>query len=332
LPLIPSEKRIGFWTENLLFGSPQPFAKGLKDPFGQISWSPDGSQLAISLFTGEFIRDETGQPAWELTWIALIDPSGSSVTPLVRGFLPFWSPDGRYIAYLLYSDGLSPLHLQLFDLEDKQVIEVVPFVKGEIFPKIAWLSASELAFYKGEPTIFNLQDQQIRPLLGRDLASQLDAAVPMEYITSAPAAKVFALGSSQKIWLIKWEDGKAQLFRQVDEGLDHAYWALSPDGNFLAYVSALSRQVKIIRVDDPTISVEVPAQGRGSPLIEDWSPDSTALLYVDSAGLKIVNRDGSGLYPITGEISHARWSPDGMRILGTDFNGQLWEIAVTQKP
>jgi len=60
-----SEKRPGLWTENLLLGSPQPFAKGLKDPFGQISWSPDGSQLAIILFTGEFSRDDMGQPAWE---------------------------------------------------------------------------------------------------------------------------------------------------------------------------------------------------------------------------------------------------------------------------
>lgn len=331
LPSIPSEKRPGFWTENLSLGFPQPFAKGLKDPFGQISWSPDGSQLAISLFTGEFIRDDTGQPAWELTWIALMDPSGSSVTPLVRGFLPSWSPDGRYIAYLLYPEGLSPLYLQIFDLEDKQVIEVASFKKGEIFPKMAWLSASEVAFYKGKPTAFNLQDQQVRPLLVEDFASRLDATAPMEYITAAPAAGIFALGSSQKIWLMRWEEGKAQFLRQVDDGLDHAYWALSPDGNFLAYVSALSRQVKIISVDDPTISVEVPAEGRGSPLIEGWSPDSTALLYADSAGLKIINRDGSGLRVI-GEISRARWLPDGMRILGTDFDGQLYEIAVTQKP
>jgi hypothetical protein len=332
LPPIPSGQRIGLWTENLLFGSPQPLAKGLKDPFGQISWSPDGSQLAISLFMGEFIRDEMGQPAWELTWIALMDPSGSSVTPLVRGFLPVWSPDGRYIAYLMYPEDLSPLYLQVFDLEDKRVIEVVSFKKGEIFPKIAWLSAFELAFYKGEPTVFNLRDKQIRPLLGREPASRLDVTVPMEYITAAPAAKIFALGSSQKIWLMKWEDGEAQFLYQVNDGLDHAYWALSPDGNFLAYVSPLSHQVKIIRVDDPTISVEIPAQGRGIPLIEGWSPDSIALLYVDSEGLKIVNRDGSGLQRIIGEISHARWLPDGRRILGTGLGGELWEIAVTQKP
>lgn len=332
LPPIPSEQRIGFWAENLLFGSPQPFAKGLKDPFGQISWSPNGSQLAISLFIGEFTRDDMEQPAWELTWIALVDPYGSSVTPLVKGFLPLWSPDGRYIAYLLYPDRLSLLYLQIFDLEDKQVTEVIQFKKGEIFPKIAWLSASELAFYKGEPTVFNLQDQQIRPLLGEELASRLDTVIPMEYIIAAPAAKIFALGSSQKIWLMRWEDGRAQFLHQVNDGLDHTYWALSPDGNFLAYVSALSHQVKIIRVDDPTISVEIPAQGRGSPIIEGWSPDSTALLFVDSEGLKIINRDGSGFQRITGEISHARWLPDGRRILGTDLDGALWEIAVAQKP
>jgi len=332
LPSIPSEKREGLWTENLLFSSPQPFTKGLKDPFGQISWSPDGSQLAISLFTGEFIRDDMGQPAWELTWIALIEPSGSSVTPLVRGFLPFWSPDGRYIAYLMYPEGLSPLCLQIFDLKDKRVIEVASFRKDDIFPQIAWLSASELAFYKGEPSVFNLQDQKVRPLLMEDLASKLDKDFPMRYITAAPATKIFALGSPRKIWLMKWEEGKAQPLREVDEGLDHWYWALSPDGKFLAYVSALSRQVKIIHVDEPIISVEIPIQGRGSPIIEGWSPDSTAILYVDSDGLKIVNRDGSGLQRITGEISHARWLPDGMRILGTDFDGQLWEIAVTTKP
>jgi len=332
LSSISSEKRPGLWTENLLLGSPQPFAKGLKDSFGQIFWSPDGSQLAISLFTGEFIRDDMGQPAWELTWIAIVNLSGSSVTPLVKGFLPLWSPDGRYIAYLLYPEGLSPLYLQIFDLEDKRVVEVASFKKGEIFPKIAWLSSSELAFYKGEPSVFNLQDQRVWPLLREELASGLDTAAPMEYITAAPAAKVFALGSSQKIWLMRWEDGKAQLLRQIDDGLDHAYWALSPDGKFLAYVSALSRQVKIIGVDDPIISVEIPTQGRGSPIIEGWSPDSTALLYVDFEGLKIVNRDGSGLQRITGEINHARWSPDGARILGTDFDGQLWEITVTPKP
>jgi len=44
LSSITSEKRPGLWTENLLLGSPQPFAKGLKDPFVKFS----GHQMAAN--------------------------------------------------------------------------------------------------------------------------------------------------------------------------------------------------------------------------------------------------------------------------------------------
>ncbi|HIK25059.1 MAG TPA: PD40 domain-containing protein [Thermosynechococcus sp. M46_R2017_013] len=303
----------------------------MKDPFGQITWSPDGNQFAFSLFTGEFIRDEAGQPVWEVTQIALFHLSDGSLTPLVRGFLPNWSPDRRYIAYLMYPPSMLPLRLQIFDLQTKQVTEVASFMKEDVFPKFAWLSATELAFYKGEPLVFDTRVQQTRPLLTTDLLARANHSFPLEHITTAPANGVLALGSSREILLLKWNNGTAQFIRQIDEGLDHTYWALSPDGSLLAYVSALSRQVKIVGVYDSNIFVELPATGRGSPLVEGWSPDGTALLYLDFESLKIVNRDGSGLRQIAGEFGHVRWAPDGSRIIGVGSNGQLLEIAITRQ-
>lgn len=331
LPPVPTGRRPGFWTENLVFSSPRLVGQSLKDPFGQITWSPDGNQFAFSLFTGEFIRDEAGQPVWEVTQIALFHLSDGSLTPLVRGFLPNWSPDRRYIAYLMYPPSMLPLRLQIFDLQTKQVTEVASFMKEDVFPKFAWLSATELAFYKGEPLVFDTRVQQTRPLLTTDLLARANHSFPLEHITTAPANGVLALGSSREILLLKWNNGTAQFIRQIDEGLDHTYWALSPDGSLLAYVSALSRQVKIVGVYDSNIFVELPATGRGSPLVEGWSPDGTALLYLDFESLKIVNRDGSGLRQIAGEFGHVRWAPDGSRIIGVGSNGQLLEIAITRQ-
>lgn len=332
LPTVVPGRQGAHWAENLTFGPPAPLGKDLRDGFGHIEWSPDGNQLAISLFNGEWIRDKAGKPLWKLTWITLVDRTGRFVAPLTQGFHPYWSPDAAHIAYLAYIGTLDPLYIRVVNVQTKQVIEVVSITGGGVFPLLAWLSASELAFYyKDQPVVFDIRSHQTRPLLDANLLAQTDRSFPLRVFTAVPAKNVLAVGSGRQILLLRWTNGAAQLIRRIDEGLDFIYMVISPDGDLLAYVS-LSRQLKIVGVYDKNIYIEFPGN-RYAPSIGNWSPDSKSLLYHDSGGTKIVNRDGSGLreIPNVSAFWPPIWSPRGEQITWIDGDQRLNAAAATRQ-
>jgi Tol biopolymer transport system component len=62
-----------------------PFASGYP---GEIRWSPDGTQIAVSTYDTERTHHET--------WV--VDPETGAGTHLMNGCIIVWSPDSRFLA------------------------------------------------------------------------------------------------------------------------------------------------------------------------------------------------------------------------------------------
>jgi dipeptidyl aminopeptidase/acylaminoacyl peptidase len=334
LPAIPPGRRDGFWTENITLGSPISFGKNIKNQFKWVGWSPDGTKLAFNSDEGRFILDDKGQIGWPVTSIAIVDEDTQSVSSLTQGFWPHWSPDGNQIAYLAYLDAMVPARVRIINTQTRKVTEFETFARNDEFTTLAWLSSSELAFFKGEPLVFDARMGQIRRLLDPSILAQVQAKSPLKYLTASPATGVFGVGSKSEILLLEWINSTARLLRRIPEGLDSDTWSISPDGELLAYVSLSTSQLKVVSVRNEAIRIEMPTAGRGSPWDVDWSPDSKSLLYLDVNGGKMVNKDGSGLRSLpllSGEFLSSRWSPRGNQILFVRSNGDLLTVSVVKQ-
>lgn len=133
LPPLPSYTRAGLWSENLAFGNAAPFASGFKNRYLWLDWSYDGTQLAFNLATSEFILNEEGIPVSEITFIAIADEAGQSITSLAKGFYPKWSPDGKLIAYQTYEPGEKLGYVRIINVETREETQVAAITKGEEF-------------------------------------------------------------------------------------------------------------------------------------------------------------------------------------------------------
>jgi Tol biopolymer transport system component len=89
------EGKVGLWIADVDTGESRLRLQG--DLMGQVSWSPDGKQLAITLDSA----------------IQLLTPSGTGRPRLVPGQRgnsrdPAWSPDGKSIAFSSNRDVQMP--------------------------------------------------------------------------------------------------------------------------------------------------------------------------------------------------------------------------------
>ncbi|OQY99894.1 MAG: hypothetical protein B6D41_00545 [Chloroflexi bacterium UTCFX4] len=334
LPSLPQEKRIGFWVENLSFGDTVSFGENLNDPIGPVDWSPDGKYLAISQWDGDWINDEKGNPAWEVTWITLVSPDGKTAKPLVRGFMPRWSPDGKWIAYLAYEDRMLPLHIRMVNVETLQVTEIATLFGG-LFPLPDWLSEHEIFYYDNQPLVFDTIDSATKALFDETQLAQFKSAVPLRYVTAQSELGLFALASQKDIYLFQ-RNGETKLIRHISDGINDQHWAISRDGELLVYTSAANRIIKIASITDEKRIIELPPSGRGDPIFQGWSPDEKSFLYRDVSGVWEINRDGSGRRLIS-EIARepfpfsASWSPQGDQIIVNSMEGEFTAVPVTVK-
>ena len=115
-------------------------------------------------------------------------------------------------------------------------------------------------------------------------------------------------------------------------GVGASYVTWSPDGSTLAYVSTgLGGQAvnDIYTIGpDGTGAQRVTTDGAARNSLA-WSPDGSKLLYSIPQGVYVINVGGGGLAsPCTGR--HARWSPDGQRIIfvtdAYDGNEEIYTV------
>lgn len=344
LPPLPQEKRDGFWSENLDFGEPVSHESELSVTFpnlksvgGGLEVSPDDTQIATSIWNGETTpwlgKQPPGVkigpvPIWELV---LFNLSTGKVTSLARGYNPAWSPDGGNIAFIVSDKNTDSRSLHIVNVVTGETRNATTLASDEPPVYYAWVSNSELAYYKNQFFVFDTKSGDTRSLVDAQVL-KVDPEYPLTYITSAPQVGVFALASSKEILVFAWQDGLANLIRRLEKGVENSYWNLSPDGQVLAFPNASTRQLNLEGVYDEQLSIQI-FPIHGSIFFAGWSPDSSSVFFADSDGVGIVNRDGSGLKRLSSITidQGPEWILDGTGIIWLGASGQLLTSAVERK-
>jgi Tol biopolymer transport system component len=318
LSMLSASSNSPFSVQNLRFGPAVALNKELLDPFGDIAWSPDGQALAFSLYTGSW----KAGGGWPATDIALTDVNGQNVQHLASGFSPLWSPDGNLIAYLDYSDTLDDMYIRIVDVNTKQNTLITTIRRGGEFPTLAWLSDTELVYFQDNVILFDYQTGQksklfdgvTPPLSGRSTR-------PMSALATAPKQGLIAAASGEALVILERSATGMHLLKQLNGVNYKGALSFSPDGSVLAYAANPTQQIKIVPARSDVPVVELPQAGRGPAWSIAWSPDGSSLVYADSDGVHLVNRDGSGLQKMEGlpqGTPHLAWSSRGTLALSAN--------------
>jgi Tol biopolymer transport system component len=228
------------------------------------------------------------------------------------------------IAYLDYGDNLDEGYIRIVDVNTQQVMQVTTVKRGGVYPILAWASDSELLYYQDAVILFDYRTGQKSKLLEKVVPSWQVTTRPLQIVAAVPKQNLIAVASGEVLVVLERNQDGLRILKQL-EGLDNSALAFSPDGSALVYVSGSTQQIKIVSVrgDEPVI--ELPQASRGTAWSMAWSPDSTSIVYADSDGVHLVNRDGSGLQKIEGVPSNGSprfaWSQHGSLILSANVSG-----------
>ncbi len=239
--------------------------------------------------------------------IQTMDPDGNRVRVLTRNnshdIQPRWSPDGKRILFSSNRRGNFDLWIMFSDGRCQKLITKSD--EDEIDP--SWSPDGGRIAYVSYPEI----------------------GLSEIYTMNLTTGEVKALTSNDSV------DGKP---------------AWSPDGSKIAFVSNRSGKFEIYIMNAEDGSEQMPLPGtkivnnKTYPVSEGvlggpvWSPDGTKIAFSDSLymyiGIVIVNADGTGYLPLTGDPyssqtfrdSEPSWSPDGKFIVYMSSMSGLGEI------
>jgi Tol biopolymer transport system component len=245
----------------------------------------------------------------------LVDANGQNVRRLAPGFDPVWSPSGNLIAYLDYNDDLSEGYVRIVDVTTGQVTPVTTIKRGGVYPILAWASDTELLYYQDTVMLFDYPTGQKSKLL-EGITLSFSASAPLKYLGTLPERGLIAAASGSGMVVLEKDKSGVHVLKQL-EGIGEFKPVFSPDGSALAYVSSPIGQVKIVSTRGDDFVVALPLASRGTAWSMAWSPDGASLVYADSDGVHLVNRDGSGLQRLGG------LPPDGAPRLAWSSRGSL---------
>lgn len=303
------------------------------DSFTDFAWSPDSTLLAASLITGHI---EIHSPAISgtihspVTKIVLFDRTGQQVTDLGRGGSILWSPTSQWIAYQYWEASTASAILAITDIHTGATSVVPALGKNDTYTYAAWISDTELLYFRQGLFVFDVHTGQQRKFLTDEMFNTLfvDPGYTLSAVPSAlPRLGLVAVSGVKTLAVFHYDRLATRLLYQFPPA-DMAPPSFSPNGRELAYIAARTRQLTIVSLTDsgrPAISIS--NQREVSPPFA-WSPDGSSLVYGTIDGLYIVNRDGSGLRPISGvkEVPNIlSWSIDGI-LSWTSGDGLLVDL------
>ncbi len=278
------------------------------------SWSPDGSQMVLSVGPDIYLAQGDGSEPRKLASVGgqvfgarfapdgrrirfeVVDPrngqsaiwemtrEGSNLHPLLPGWnseprecCGRWTPDGKYYLFQSFRDG----RVSIWALREK-----------------SWLR------------------EEAKPVQLTN--GPLDFLYP---VASRDGKRIFAVGSQPRCELLRY-DSKTGFVPYFD-GRSASDLAFSADGKWVAYVSIPERQLWRSRVDGSE-RLQLTPEGTAAALPR-LSPDGKQIVFM-GASLKtgwhayLISSDGSGLRELIpgAEVGYdPNWSPDGKSIVLT---------------
>jgi Tol biopolymer transport system component/DNA-binding winged helix-turn-helix (wHTH) protein len=276
-----------------------------------ISWSPNGSQLVLSVGPDIYIAKRNGSEPRKLASVGsqVFDPrftpdgsrlrfdvedprngqtaiwemtvEGTNLHPLLPGWNPEpreccgrWTPDGKYYLFQSFRDG----RVSIWALRER-----------------SWLR------------------EEAKPVQLTN--GPLDFLFP---VASRDGKRIFAVGSQPRCELLRYDSKKG--FEPYFDGRSASDLAFSADGKWVAYVSIPERQLWRSRVDG-TERMQLTPEGTLAALPR-WSPDGKQIVFMRGT-LKtgwrayLIWSDGTGLRELIrgAEVGYdPTWSPDGKSI------------------
>jgi TolB protein len=273
--------------------------------------------------------------------IYTMDADGSRLTNLTnhpaRDECPYWSPDGRSIAFFSDRDG-GGLYLMASDGSNQRLL-TAEFARCEIpDATMAWSPDGQWFSFvscpDGRPDIYAVKVD------GSHLTNLTHSPAADQHPYWSPDGRRLAFGSdrdgNQEVYVLDVQAalrGKddANLARLTDNSATDVPAGWSPDGSRLLFLSD--------RDGNPEVYVMAADGSAQSRLTTDsaldyypaWSPDGRWIAFISTRDgnheIYVMAPDGSGQRNLTAspaEDSQFWWSPDGAQIAVSSVQGEAW--------
>ena len=326
----PDNQRLAYADLNTLYlanadGTGPRKLSTLPSPAIDISWSPDGRELALSL------RDpKTNTPhLWEIssdgTNLHPMFPGWRSGAPTVGGN---WTPDGKYFVFespieshsqiwavreagsLLYKVSHQPVQLTSGTIS---YVRPVPGRNGETL-------FAEAGFSRGELNRYNPQAKTFGPYLGGISASEVAFSKDGQWVA-------YVTYPDGILWRSKLDGSdKLQLTSSPAYPMLPSW---SPDGKQIFYYAVIgrNRRSKIYEVPfDGGAPQELMPKVAGNQADPSLSPDGHSLAFGELSGdsgiIRILDLKTGQIttLPASQGLFSPRWSPDGKSIAAIQSN------------
>jgi len=276
--------------------------------FGRVSWSTDGTLIAVSRSRGGMNRE-----------IWTVPSQGGAATRLTKdqqgvvSDMPVFAPDGRGIVHRSNRGGASNLWWQ--PLDAKSPVQLTTGPGPDTHPSVA--RNGTIAFLNSRSRnallVYSLSE-------GASTTLQTDAS-RLWAPAFSPDGKTIAYSRDQPdgswhLWIVSTDGGAA---RQVTSGkVPEVYPRFTPDGARIYFNTWGGEPLSIWRVPSgggPARPATSPTAG--SDAYADVSPDGRSLVFTRTENkvsrLYVASTDGTGeprrVVDAPGTV--ARWSPDG---------------------